>query len=368
MNQRKFLRFLNKTLNDSRDAVIRYLTAELKFLIKHLESRPKPTECEKAALARAAKAIDPEHLEKTFNLFQPSTLLRWYRKLVAKKWDYSNRRKPGRPRVNRELEELVVQLALENPHDGYGTLLGRLKILGFESNEQTIKNILKRNGIQPSPERSENATWKEFLKTHWETLSATDFFQWEVLTPFGLVTYYVLFFIRLKTREIQIAGITTNPNDPWMSQIARNLTDPESGFLKEGGLLIHDRDAIFSSHYCGHLNAGGIKTIKLPAHSPNLNAYAERFVRTVKEQCLSRLFITSEKQLRYVLNEFTSHYHFERAHQGIGNVIPLPCLKDNIGSRDGRIVKNSRLGSLLNFYHREGNLDTTTILNTKQAS
>jgi len=115
MNQRKFLRFLNKTLNDSRDAVIRYLTAELKFLIKHLEARPKPTECEKAALARAAKAIDPEHLEKTFNLFQPSTLLRWYRKLVAKKWDYSNRRKPGRPRVNRELEELVVQLALENP-------------------------------------------------------------------------------------------------------------------------------------------------------------------------------------------------------------------------------------------------------------
>jgi hypothetical protein len=123
-----------------------------------------------------------------------------------------------------------------------------LKILGFESNEQTIKNILKRNGIQPSPERSENITWEEFLKTHWETLSATDFFQWEVLTPFGLVTYYVLFFIRLKTREINIAGITTNPNDPWMSQIARNLTDPESGFLKDGDLLIHDRDAIFSTH------------------------------------------------------------------------------------------------------------------------
>jgi transposase InsO family protein len=153
-----------------------------------------------------------------------------------------------------------------------------------------------------------------------------------------------------------------------MSQIARNLTDPESGFLKEGGLLIHDRDAIFSTHYCGLLNAGGIKTVKLPAHSPNLNAYAERFVRTVKDQCLSRLFITSEKQLRYVLNEFTAHYHFERAHQGIGNVIPLPRPKDNIGSRDGRIVKNSRLGSLLNFYHREGNPDTTTILNTKQAS
>jgi hypothetical protein len=225
-----------------------------------------------------------------------------------------------------------VQLALENPHDGYGTLLGRLKILGFESNEQTIKNILKINGIQPSPERSENITWEEFLKTHWETLSATDLFQWEILTPFGLITYYVLFFIRHKTRETHIAGITTNPNDPWMSQITRNLTDPESGFLKEGDLLIHDRDAIFSAHYFGLLNASGIKTVKLPAHSPNLNAFAERFVRTVKDQCLSRLFKTSEKQLRYVLNEFTAHYHFKRPHQGIGDVIPLPCLKDNIGS------------------------------------
>jgi len=157
-------------------------------------------------LARAAKAVDPVYLEKTFNLFTPATLHRWYREMVCKKWDYSKlNKKPGRPRINRELETWIVNLALKNPYDGYKTLLGKLETMGFETNIETVQNVLKRNGITPAPDRKDQLTWKKFLELNWESLTATDFLTWEVLTPFGLVTYYILFFIRLKDRKVHIA-------------------------------------------------------------------------------------------------------------------------------------------------------------------
>jgi putative transposase len=214
MTRRKFLVELRKVFHQSQEAVIHYLTREIKFLLAHLSRRPKPTESEKAALARAAKALDPAYLERTFNPFTPATLMRWYRKLVAKKWDYSRLRKyPGRPKISRELEELIVKLALENPHDGYLSIVGRLKLLGFEANPETVQNVLERNGIPPSPERIGRLTWKEFVDIHWENLAATDFLTWEVLTPFGLVTYYILFFLRHLDRKVYIAGLTTHPNE-----------------------------------------------------------------------------------------------------------------------------------------------------------
>jgi len=283
--------------------------------------------------------------------------------LVREKWDYSKQRTyPGRPRINRELEELIIKLASENPNDGYETLVGRLKILGFETNAETIQNVLKRNGIPPSPERRGCLTWKEFLESHWECLAATDFFTWEVLTPYGLVTYFVLFFIRLKDRKVHISGVTPNPNEIWMSQMARNLTDPDAGFLPEKGHLLHDRDTKYTAHFDRILNESGIKTLKLPPESPNLNAYAERFVRTVKEQCLSKLIITSEDSLRKALRAFLDFYHHGRAHQGIGNVIPFPRPEDNVGSSEGKIVRKSMLGNLLNSYFRVKN-DENLLLN-----
>lgn len=362
MTRRKSLQYLKHIFQESQEAVIHYLTQEIKFLISHLARRPKPTESEKAMLARAAKAVDPVYLEKTFNLFTPATLMRWYRALVRKKWDYSHlNKKPGRPKINTELEELIIKLALENPKDGYKTLVGRLKTLGFENNVETVQNILKRNGIQPSPDRHDCLSWPEFLEMHQDFWVATDFFTWEVLTPFGLITYYGLFFIRHKTRKVHISGITTNPNETWMLQAARNLTDPETGFLKEKDILIHDRDSKYTSHFCRTLNESGVETKKLPPESPNLNAYAERFVRTIKEQCLSRLIITSESSLRKALREYLEHYHQERCHQGIGNVIPFPRKEDNVGCTEGRIVRKNRLGRLLNYYHREQNADPTKI-------
>lgn len=154
MTRRKFISQLSQVFNASQESVIRYLTQEIKFLLAHLKRRPKPSTYEKAALARAFQAVDPVYLEKTFNLFTPATLHRWYRELVRNKWDHSRLKKgPGRPRINPELEDMVVRLALENPHDGYQALAERLKLLGFTTNPETIQNVLERNGIPPAPER-----------------------------------------------------------------------------------------------------------------------------------------------------------------------------------------------------------------------
>ena len=369
MTRRKFISQLKLVFQSSQETVIQYLTQEIKFLVAHLARRPKPTQAEKALLARAAKAVDPLYLEKAFNLFTPATLNHWYRELVRQKWDYSKKRKyPGRPKISPELENLIVKLALENPHDGYQTLVGRLKLLGFQTNPETVQNVLKRNGITPAPERQAQLTWKEFLDIHWEDLAATDFLTWEVLTPFGLVTYYVLFFIRHLDRKVHIAGITTSPNESWMLQMARNLTDRETGFLEPGMMLLHDRDAKYTAHFVKTLDESGIQTLKLPAQSPNLNAHAERFVRTVKEQCLSRMIITSEGQLRKALKEYEEYYNNERCHQGLGNRIPLEEDQDGIFGKKGKIRKKQRLGGLLNVYFRDENTRKPRQRNDKTAA
>jgi putative transposase len=362
MNCRKFLKEFELVFKQSQEAVIRYLTAEIRFLMSHLNKRPKPTEAEKVMLARAANAIDPVYLEKTFNLFTPATLHRWYREMVRKKWDYSNRiGKSGRPRIKQELEDWIVKLALENPHDGYKTLAGRLKILGFKTNIETVQNVLKRNGITPAPDRKDQLTWNEFLEMNWENLTATDFLTWEVMTPFGLVTYYILFFIRLKDRKVHLAGVTTHPNGDWMKQIARNLTTPD-GCLKPDQILIHDRGGQYCPAFKRVIEESGVKTVAIPPRSPNLNAYAERWVRSVKEQCLKRLIITSEEMLRKALKEYVEFYHHERCHQGIGNVIPFPRKQDNVGSKEGKVKRLSRLGRLLNYYHRSQKADPIKVL------
>lgn len=176
-----------------------------------------------------------------------------------------------------------------------------------------------------------------------------------MLTPYGLVTHYILFFIRHLDRKVHIAGVTTNPNENWILQAGRNLTDPETGFLKEGMFLLHDRDGKYTAHFDRLLNESGIETVMLPPRSPNCNAHAERFVRTLKEQCLSKLVIVSEGQLRKVLLEFTEYYNHERPHQGSGGQIPEPGPEFKNRKNKGKIVRKQRLGGLLNVYFRTEN-------------
>jgi len=224
--------------------------------------------------------------------------------------------------------------------------------LGYTVSGQTVGNILKRHGIPPAPERKTTTTWKEFIRTHMEVLMATDFFTAEVWTLGGLVTYYVLFFIHLSSRKVHVAGVTPHPNEQWMKQVARNVTMEEWGCLSPGQYLIHDRDTKFCAAFQQILDAAGVERMVLPPRSPNLNAYAERWVRSVKEECLARLFLFGEKALQHALTEYGTHYHHERNHQGKGNVLLFPSSRAGRESQ-GPIQCRDRLGGLLKYYERE---------------
>ena len=249
----------------------------------------------------------------------PETLLAWHRKLIALKYDGSGNREPGRPRTTGVSEALVVRMTAENRDWGYRRIQGALSNLGHEIARSTIAAILKRHGIEPAPERGRKTTWKEFLTRHWELIVAADFFTIEVWTRYGLQRFIVLFFIELSTRKVEIGGISRTANGLWMNQIARNLTYADEGIVSGKGYLIHDRDPLFTTEFVKVLADVGIKTVKLPPRSPNLNAYAERFVRSIKESCLERLILIGEKSLRTAVQSFVAHYHSERNHRSLAN-------------------------------------------------
>ena len=282
---------------------------------------------------------------------KPDTILLWFRKLVAK-FDGSKRRSySGRPRMDAEIERLIVQMARENSGWGYDGIAGALSNLGHNVSDQTVGNVLRRHGIAPAPKRSQTTAWKDFIAAHMAVLAGMDFFTAEALTWRGLATYYVLFVIQLETRRVTLAGITRHPTEEWMIQMARNLTDADAGALLGQRYLLHDRDAKFCTAFRAILRDGGVEPARLPPKSPDLNAFAERWVRSVKQECLSKLVLFGENSLRRALTEYIAHYHCERNHQGKGNVLLFPESID-IGSPGGRIQCRRRLGGLLRYYAR----------------
>ena len=246
---------------------------------------------------------------------------------------------------------MVVRLAQENRRWGYDRIVGALQHLGYTISDQTVDNILKRHGIPTALERKKTTTWKEFIRTHMDVLVATDFFTAEVWTAWGLVTYYVLFFMHLASRKVHIAGITPHPDQRWMMQIARNVTMADWGCLQPGHYLIHDRDNKFCPAFQRIIDHGGVTRVPLPPRSPNLNAYAERWVRSIKEEALSRMILFDERALRHTLSVYTTHYHQERPHQGKGNVVLLPA-PAHVTTREHPIRCQERLGGLLKYYDR----------------
>jgi transposase InsO family protein len=227
---------------------------------------------------------------------------------------------------------------------------GALSNLGHEIARSTIAEILQRHGIEPAPERSRKTTWKEFLTRHWELIVAADFFTVEVWTRRGLQRFIVLFFIELSTRKVEIAGIAAVANGLWMSQIGRNLTGAVDGILNGKRYLIHDRDPLFTTEFVEMLADFGVKSVKLPPRSPNLNAQAERFVRTIKESCLERMILFGEGSLRTAIHNFITHYHTERNHQGVANRIISP--EPGHFGKVGIVHRRQRLGGMLNYYYR----------------
>jgi len=186
---------------------------------------------------------------------------------------------------------------------------------------------------------------------HWGTMAATDFFTVEVWTSFGLVRYHVLFVIRLMTREVPIAGIVPEPEENWMQQMARNLAGASEGFLRGAKFLSHDRSPVFTQKFRAILISAGVEPLRLPARSPNLNPFAERFVRSIKESCLDRLILIGESSLHRAVSEFVLHYHKERNHQGLDNKIIIPDVSEFPAT--GTVRSRSRLGGMLRYYHRE---------------
>src|SRR5262245_1640600 len=236
---------------------------------------------------------------------------------AAKKYDGAKTRRPGRPNTKPDIAALVVRLANEHPTWGSTPIRGGLKSLGHDVARNTIKAILKDHGIEPAPERGTKTPWKTVLAAHWDVLAAADFFTVEVLTMAGLVRYVVLFVMRLKTRSVEIVGITSQPDSEWMTHVARNLTDCADGFLRGVQYVILDRDPLYTAAFRTLLRTTGVKPLRLPARSPNLNAYAERFVGSVRAECLERIVPLGERHLRGAVQAFVHHYHEERPHQGL---------------------------------------------------
>jgi putative transposase len=349
---KRLLAYISGTVDQELFLRNEYLVTENRILRNQLKSRLRLTDWERTALAEIGRRLGKKALDEVANIVRPETILAWHRKLVARKFDGSkNRKSPGRPKTEGTLEALIIRIAKENRSWGYDRIVGALANLGYTLSDQTVGNILKQHGLAPAPERKKTTTWKEFIRTHQDLLVATDFFTAEVWTAFGLTTYYILFFIRLSTREIHVAGLTPNPDQSWMAQIARNITMDEWGFLAPGQSLIHDRDAKFCPAFRKTLETGGVRSIPLPPRSPNLNAYAERWVRSIKEECLSNVILFGERSLRRAIGEYAEHYHRERNHQGRGNVLIFPAEKS--GPRCNRSVTcRERLGGMLKYYYQ----------------
>jgi putative transposase len=352
MEWARILAYVTGTVDQELLARNEYLATENRILKAQLTGRLKLSNADRGALGEIGHRLGRKVLADVATIARPDTILGWYRKLVARKFDGSRaRRSPGRPRIKQEVEELIIRMASENRNWGYDRIAGALANLGYEISDQTVGNVLRRHGLPPAPERKRTSTWAVFIRTHLALLAGTDFFTAEVLTLRGLVTYYVLFFIHLESRRVYVAGITVHPNELWMKQIARNVTMDDCGALRDCRYLLHDRDTKFTRSFRAIIASGRVEPLALPARSPNLNAYAERWVRSVKEECLSKMILFGERSLRRALSNYLDHFHGERNHQGKGNVLLFP--RDPDRHREGPVRCRQRLGGLLRCYHQE---------------
>jgi len=331
--------------------VIEYQRAENAALLERLgKHRLRLTDGERRHLAKLGKALGRKALQQVATIATPDSILRWYRELVAAKYDGSRKRRPGRPRKAAEIVRLLLEMARQNPGWGYTRLRDALNNLGYKIGRTTIERILREHGIEPAPERKRQYSWATFIKAHLGVIAGMDFFTVEVVTALGLVRYHVLFVIDIGSRMVEVVGVARNPGGEWMKQMARNLLDADDGFLRGKRHLILDRDPLYTKEFRQMLRGAGVKPLLLPAQSPNLNAYAERFVLSIKSECFDRIVPLGEGRLGRAIGEYVEHYHGERNHQGLDNRLIIPD-ESHAGNR-GPIRRRERLGSMLNYYYR----------------
>ena len=313
----------------------------------------------KRRFAETGAAVGWKRLGQICTVASAKTIQRWHQELKKGLMSVARKKGPGRPRTDAETEALIVRMRTENEW-GIHRISGELRKLGINLCPQSVANILKRHGIEPLGPKGtgERSTWKPFIAAHSHEIAATDFFTVDVWTWLGKKTAYVLFAIHLATRKVEILGVTEHPDEAFMKQVARNTTMDEVGWFRRIGAryLIHDHDTKFCESFRTLLRGAGVEAIKLPPNSPNLNAFAERWVRTVKHECLRKVTCLGFEGLRRVLGEYMTHYHAERPHQSLANAPPMvgpPVQKPDAEGSADRIACRERLGGVLKHYYRE---------------
>ncbi len=324
----------------AKDVELLVLRHQLSVLTRQ-HVRPKLRPADRAFIAALARLLP--HRRRHGFVVAPATLLRWHRELVRRRWTYPQGR-AGRPPTDRVLRELVLRLARENPRWGYQRIAGELIKLGFRLSPSTIRRLLASAGLEPAPRRG-GTSWSVFLRRQAATMLACDFFTLETLS---LRRFYVLFFIELESRHVHLAGCTTNPTGAWVTQQARNLSF--TGVFERVRFLIHDRDSKFTASFDEVFRSEGIQVVPTPVRAPKANAYAERFVRTVRTECLDWLLILGRRHLESVVRTYVQHYNTERPHRGLA--LRPPEAQQLNSPTSGAIQRRDHLGGLLHEYYR----------------
>jgi putative transposase len=338
-----------------------YLRAENEVLKSKIKGRIRFTDEERRSLVEPAVAMGRRLMDQVVRIVKPETILAWQRRLEREKWDYSSRtrREPGRPRTSTDVESLVCRLARENAW-GYLRIHGELLKLDIRLSKGGIADILRRNNLPPSPERK-GPTWREFLARHAEVMLCADLFTKEVWTFCGLKTAYVLVVMHLATRRVILAQATFCPRGSWMAQMGRNALMACEEQRIRPRFILHDRDGLLVHHFDETLTSAGVEIAKTPFRAPNANAHAERWVLSVKQECLDPLVLFSLENLQHTLDVYRTYYNDLRPHQGIGQQVPAamadapsatPPRNADPRQRSSPVVCTPLLGGLLKSYSR----------------
>ena len=344
-----FLQLLNLLLllgrsSASKDVELLVLRHEVAVL-RRANPKPRLDWADRAVFAALVRAI-PKML-RVHRLVTPSTILRWHRRLVAKKWTYPNR--VGRPPVEDAVAVLIERMARENQSWGDQRIQGELLTLGHRVGASTIRRVLQRLRIPPSPVRCTDATWRQFLRAQASTMLACDFFHVDCAVT--LKRIYVFFVLEVSNRSVHLLGATTNPDGQWTTQQIRNLVMDLGDRVAEFRFLVRDRASQFTASFDAVLADVGIRVVRIPPRCPRANCFAERFVRTVRAELTDRVLIFSQRHLRVVLTEYVRHYNGRRPHRARELRPPQPTHPVADLSYE-RIKCRPVLGGLINEYER----------------
>jgi putative transposase len=282
-------------------------------------------------------------------LVRPETLLRWHRRLVRRRWTYPTT-STGRPPISEQVQQLVVRLGRENPRWGYQRIHGELLRLGWRVSASSIRRVLRAHGLDPAPRRAATS-WQLFLRQQAAGIAACDFFTVDTVL---LRRVYALFFIELGSRQVYWAGVTDHPAGLWVAQQARNLLVNLGDQAARWTFLIRDRDTKFTRVFDHLWRSAGTEIIRPPVQAPNANAYAERWIRTVRAECLAWLLIVGRGHIEQVLRVYVQHYNAHRAHRALGLQPPDAAVEPALGSKDqpAQIHRRDLLGGLVHEYRQ----------------